>query len=190
MDAEFGAILAAGKNGEDWAVSVLFREYHPRLLRYLRAKAPGAAEDLASDVWLAVATQLVRFEGSEGAFRGWIFTIARRQVIGHWRKQRRRRTEPMAPSSFLALAMAADIATGVTAQGAVDALVAGLPPDQAEVVLLRVVADLSVDEVAGIMGKKPGTIRVLQHRALARLAETFSDEDVTRRGAGAIGKGQ
>ena len=68
---------------------------------------------------------------------------------------------------------------GSVAQAAIDALVADLPPDQAEVVLLRVVAGLGVDEVAEIMGKRPGTVRVLQHRALRRLAQIHATEDVT-----------
>lgn len=53
-------------------------------------------------------------------------------------------------------------------------IVALLPPDQAEVILLRVVADLSVEQVAAIIGKRPGTVRVLQSRGLKRLAERIS----------------
>ena len=53
-------------------------------------------------------------------------------------------------------------------------IVAILPADQADVILLRVVADLSVDQVAQIMGKRPGTVRVLQSRALKRLAERLA----------------
>ena len=65
-------------------LAALYREQQPGLLRYLRAVAPGTAEDLAADVWVEVAASAHRFQGDEGAFRGWIYTIARRRVIdGH-----------------------------------------------------------------------------------------------------------
>jgi RNA polymerase sigma-70 factor (ECF subfamily) len=68
----------------------------------------------------------------------------------------------------------------LAAQEAVDRLIACLPADQAEVVLLRVVAGLSADEVAGITGRSAGTVRVIQHRALKRLALQFPPRVVTR----------
>ena len=64
--------------------------------------------------------------------------------------------------------------------GPSDARIATLPSDQAEVLLLRVIADLSVQEVATIVGKRPGAVRALQLRALRRLARELSGEPVTR----------
>ena len=95
IGADFDAVLVAAQTGGEWAVAVLYRDVNPRLLRYLRAKAPDVAEDLASEVWLAAARHLPTFEGDEAAFRGWMFTMARRQAMGHWRKQGRRRTHPV-----------------------------------------------------------------------------------------------
>lgn len=181
---DFPAIIAAARTGAEWAVAVLYQDLNPRLLRYLRVKSPDVAEDLASEVWLAAARQLASFEGDEAAFRGWIFTMARRQVIGHWRKQGRRRTDPVAVEALAGRAApddpAAEATAAVSAQDAAAMLAAELPPDQAEVVLLRVLGGLDVDQVAEMLGKRPGTVRVLQHRALQRLAQRLSVEAVTR----------
>jgi RNA polymerase sigma factor (sigma-70 family) len=172
----FPAVLAAAQTGAEWAITLLYRELQPKLLRYLRGHAPDDAEDLASEVWLAAARTLPRFDGDEEDFRGWFFTIAKRRLIDHRRSHGRR-------SDAVALHAVAERAApdGAPAEplGVGDPLVAhlgALPADQREVVLLRVVADLSVADVAAIMGKKPGTIRVLQHRALERLAELVAAE--------------
>jgi RNA polymerase sigma-70 factor, ECF subfamily len=127
---------------------------------------------------------LARFEGDEGAFRGWAFTIARRRVLDLRRQRGRRQTEPAASESLADIPAADDPET--TTLAALDAdevrrrLVEMLPPDQADVVLLRVVGGLDVDHVAEVLGKRPGTVRVLQHRALRRLAKEMSSRGVTK----------
>jgi len=174
----FDDVLAAAQTGAGWAVAILYRDLQPGLLRYLQAKVPGQAEDLASEVWLAAAPKLVAFEGDEVGFRNWIFTIAHRRVIDHIRKSARRQTDPVDGMRFEQRAAADDTADAgieeVSAREAIDALTAGLPADQAEVVLLRVVGGLGVDEVAQLMGRSAGSVRVLQHRALRRMARRLA----------------
>ena len=169
----FGARLAAAQMGEGWAVSALWRDMHPRLLRYLRASVVrGSAEDLASDVWLDAARGLGRFEGDERAFRAWVFTIARRRVVDAVRAHRRRGTYPVDPAT-LADHFTAQDEGELAAREALDAAlerIAALPADQAQVVLLRVLGDLSLEDTAKILGKRVGTVGVLQHRALRKLA--------------------
>jgi RNA polymerase sigma-70 factor (ECF subfamily) len=132
------------------------------------------AEDLASETWLAVAHRLADFEGGEAAFRGWLFSIARRRLSDHRRRAARRRTIPAPQTVFAGIVTDEDpaelVGSRLSAQDAVERLAALLPPEQAEVVVLRVVGGLSVEEVGRILNKRPGTIRVLQHRALRRLA--------------------
>jgi RNA polymerase sigma-70 factor (ECF subfamily) len=185
LGIEFASILGAAQQGAEWAVNVLYRDLNPAILRYLRAKEPGEAEDLAGEVWLAVVSQLASFEGDEAGFRGWVFTIASRRVADLRRKQRRRRTDLTRDGYIRDAAAPLDPAAAVMdaldAQAAVDRLVRALPPEQAEVVLLRVVAGLDVAHVASVMGKSPGSVRVLQHRALKRLAERFVPKGVTER---------
>jgi RNA polymerase sigma-70 factor (ECF subfamily) len=159
---------------------VLYRDLNPALLRYLHGQHSDAAEDLASEVWLTVATKLASFEGDEAGFRSWVFTIARRRAIDHGRTRARRRTDIAASETFERRAGPDDTAAAgiedLSTRTAVTRLTAGLPADQAEAVLLRVVAGFSVAEVAEIMGRSAGSVRVLQHRALRRLAAKLRPE--------------
>jgi RNA polymerase sigma-70 factor (ECF subfamily) len=183
LNAGFPAVLAAAGKGEHWALTELFRAYQPQLLRYLRNQEPSMADDLAGEVWVSVARGLNRFEGDEPGFRGWLFTIGKYRVIEHRRKAARRKTDPIADDRLDVQAdtgLSRDPATLVLdrlgAQEAIDRLIADLSPDQAEAVRLRVLGDLDVTEVARIMGRSPGSVRVLCHRALRRLADRYGEE--------------
>jgi RNA polymerase sigma-70 factor (ECF subfamily) len=164
------------RQGADWAVAELWRDLHPRLLTYFRAAEPGAAEDLASDTWVDVARSLHRFEGGETDFRRFAFTIARRRLSDHRRRRFRRRTDPVAGETMADRAAPDDPATAAVGQAAL-AVIGRLPRDQAEVVLLRVVGGLGAEEVGAIVGKSAGAVRVIQHRALKRLAALL-DTDI------------
>jgi RNA polymerase sigma-70 factor (ECF subfamily) len=181
---DFDDVLDAARRREEWALQVLFRRYHGPLLRFLRALERNAAEDLTAEVWVAVAQRLRTFRGSEADFRAWLFRIARNRVADLRRRAVRRPVDPVPLGRLTERAAADDPAAIATerlaAQEAVDRLIACLPADQAEVVLLRVVAGLSADEVAGITGRSAGTVRVIQHRALKRLALQFPPRVVTR----------
>src|SRR3954471_21783632 len=83
----FDAVIAAAQAGADWALTILYRQFQPAILRYLRARAPGHVEDLASEVWLAAARGLPGFAGDHEGFGRWIFTIARRRVVDAGRKR-------------------------------------------------------------------------------------------------------
>jgi RNA polymerase sigma-70 factor, ECF subfamily len=187
-ETTFGGVLAAARLGEEWAVAAVWRDVHPRLLRYLQVAVPsGGAEDVASDVWLEVAAGLGRFAGDRDAFLRWTFTICRRRVIDAGRRASRRRTDPVAPAVLEGSSAQGD--GGLEARLALDAALAylsRLPRDQAEVILLRIVVGLDADGVGEILGKRPGTVRVLQHRGLERLAAMLAEERVTKRDARAI----
>ncbi len=174
LGADFAATMADAKLGDERAIARLYRDVHPRLLGYLGARAPRAAEDLASEVWLAVAKGLPRFEGDEPGWWAYLFTIARRQVAGHWRQAKRRRTDVVEPHAFSDRPGSCDVENetiqAITTSKAVELIVGHLSKEQAEVVLLRLLGGLEVEQVARILNKKPGTIRVLQHRAIKKLA--------------------
>jgi RNA polymerase sigma-70 factor (ECF subfamily) len=181
---EFEDVLRAAAAGDEGAFGKLWTDLQPRLLRYFVVAAPAVAEDLASETWLGVVRGLGRFRGNEPAFRAWVFTIARHELLD-WRRRAARRApedlpanglvEPAAPDD-----PAADALEGLATRAAL-AEVASLPPDQAEAITLRVVAGLDVNRVAAIMGKRPGTVRVLTHRGLRRLAERLGDGGRIRR---------
>jgi RNA polymerase sigma-70 factor, ECF subfamily len=181
-ETEPETVLRAAGRGEHWALAQLFRTYQPRLIRYLRGQEPTVADDLAGEVWIAVARGLDGFVGDERGFRAWLFTIARSRLVDHRRKAVRRRTDPF-PHDRLDRPdrhvdggdPAATVLRRMGAQEAVDELVAELTAEQAEAVLLRVVAGLDVGEVAHVMGRSPGSVRVLCHRALRRMADRFPE---------------
>ena len=187
---DFDSVLVAAQEGGEWAFAVLYRDLNPRLVRYLGAKAPGMGDDLAAETWLAAARNLGTFQGNEAAFSGWLYTIARRRLVQHWRDSARRPVTPSDPESFADQQASDDPATegmaALSARETARVIAAALPSDQADVVLLRMLAGLDVDQVAEILGKRPGTVRVLQHRALKRLAEKFSPEVLTGRSPGAM----
>jgi RNA polymerase sigma factor (sigma-70 family) len=186
---QFQGILTAAQDGGEWAVAILYRWLHPAVVGYLRARAGDEADDLASETWIAVARGLAGFSGDESAFRSWVFTIAHRRLIDHHRATARRpRTRTLhamdgdqregAIELPAADDPAAEVLEAVAGDEAVGRIMALLPREQAEIVLLRVVGGLSVEDVAGITGRRPGTVRVLQHRALRRLAERLEQPPV------------
>ena len=178
----FESVLSGAQTGASWALTILYRDLHPRVLRYLSVREPAEAEDLASEVWLDVAAGIGRFRGNEDGFRAWVFTIARRRLLDLRRRASVRREKPV-PLDLLGGDRGIGDAEGdalasIEADAAL-ALLATLPPDQCDVVLLRVIGDLSVTDVAKILGKRPGAIRALQYRALKHLAQIVSREGVT-----------
>ncbi len=183
--------LDRARMGDEESVSKLFRNLQPRLLRYLRNRAPDAADDIASETWLSVARGLARFEGDGDDFRGWLFTIARRRVADHYRSVGRRiatvsldATEEQHGSAGTADWIAGDVEdlaiAALSAQEAVDRLVKDLTAEQADVALLRVLADLDVAQVAQVTGRSPGAIRILQFRAMRRLSKMWQEGPITR----------
>jgi len=182
LGEQFDSVLDAARAGAAWAVGELYESLNPAVLGYLRSQEPGDAEDLASDAWLGVAAGIGRFQGAEADFRRWVFAIARRRLIDFRRKRARRATDPT-PDERLEAGLGtgdaeAEAMAALSTESSI-ALIRRLPSDQAEVVLLRIIGQFDTDEVAEITGKRPGTIRVLQHRALARLARIVSAEAVT-----------
>ncbi len=179
LGAEFDAVIRDARQGSDRAMARLYADLQPRLLRFFEARTGDAAEDLAQDTWISVAQQLGSFEGDEPMFRSWFFTIAYRRFVDHCRRSGRRPDTPTAREALEPLAPVIEHDDNVSGGEALRALLASMTEEQAEIVLLRVVAGLSVDEVAAIVGKKPGAIRVVQHRALRRAASVLSRRAVT-----------
>ena len=172
IGAAFGETLAHAKAGDDAAFTRLFRDVQPALLRYLRLIAPDA-EDVAGDTWLQVVGGLRRFRGEEQEFRAWLFTIARHRAADSGRSRARRPAvslDTTEAEQYFTSPDAADQALEAVSTRKVLELIASLPGDQAEIIMLRVVAGLEAREVARIVGKSPGAVRVAAHRGLRKLA--------------------
>jgi len=179
---DFAAVMAAAQGGSEEAFAILWRDANPALLRYLRVVASENAEDVAAETWVQVVRGLPRFSGDESAWRAWLFTTARRRLLDQVRVRRRHPTEPLDEIT------AADVPRTVDAEQlamenisteAAMALLSRLPEQQAEVILLRVVAGLNTEVVADMLGRSPGAVRVAAHRGLKRLAALLSGAGVT-----------
>lgn len=170
-------VIGRAAAGDADALGELWRGHQHLLLRYFRGKGMSEPDDLASTVWVEVARGLSTFDGDATEFRRWLFTIAARRRIDEIRRDRRRRNrdELIQAERQPGPAPGADVdAERAAALDRAIEFVRTLPADQAEAVLLRVVADLSVADVAAIMGRTEGNVRVLTHRGLKRLAERES----------------
>ncbi|MDH6139649.1 RNA polymerase sigma-70 factor (ECF subfamily) [Kitasatospora sp. GP30] len=184
--------VRAAQAGDEDAFRQVFRTVQPLLLRYLRVVVGGDgadAEDVASEAWLQIARDLHTFQGDGDGFRGWAATIARNRAMDHLRAKRRRPAADL-PEEYLTELPAGDDTEGaalatVGTQEAL-AMIAGLPKDQAEAVLLRVVLQLDAETAARVLGKRAGTVRMAAHRGLRRLAKLLESPTATPAPRGAV----
>jgi RNA polymerase sigma-70 factor (ECF subfamily) len=183
-DHDFEAMLVAARDGEGWALTELYRVLYPRMVRYLGAVEPTEAEDVAGDAWLDIVRGLGRFRGDEAGLRAFAFTIARRRLLDLRRRRARTRTDPRDLRTLIQAGPTGNVEeealSSLRTEWAINLITSSLSSEQADVVLLRVIGDLDVDAVAKMVGKRPGNVRVLQHRALRRLARILQREGVTR----------
>ncbi|MFE2499192.1 RNA polymerase sigma factor [Streptomyces scopuliridis] len=180
-DAELTAAVLAAQDGDEDAFRTVYRAVHPRLLGYLRTLVGEPdAEDVASEAWLQIARDLDRFTGDADRFRGWAARIARNRALDHIRMRGRRPAIGADETELTGKAAdsdTADEAMEALSTGRTMALIAQLPQDQAEAVVLRVVVGLDAKSAAKTLGKRPGAVRTAAHRGLKRLAELLDADD-------------
>ncbi|MGW3495078.1 RNA polymerase sigma factor [Streptomyces sp. NPDC001020] len=174
-DAELTAAVLAARDGDETAFRTVYRAVHPRLFGYVRTLVGEPdAEDVTSEAWLQIARDLERFSGDADRFRGWAARIARNRALDHIRMRGRRPAVGGDETELTGKPAESD-----TAGEAIEALdtrrtlslIAQLPQDQAEAVVLRVVVGLDAKTAAETLGKRPGAVRTAAHRGLKRLAE-------------------
>lgn len=177
----FASVLVAAKSGADWAWSAIFKELFAPVTGYLASRGAAEPEDTASEVFLKVARGIHDFDGDEDSFRSWVFVIAHRSLIDD-RRHRSRRPDLAAPPP-------ADMAeAGNVEEEAVEALVTAevlaafdrLTDTQRDVLSLRMVAGLSLEQTADVLGKRTGAVKALQHRALASLKKEIDLSQVSK----------
>jgi RNA polymerase sigma-70 factor, ECF subfamily len=171
----FADVLAAAQTGAHWAMTALFRHFNPALMRYLKMADPCSYDDLVAEVWTSVLGAVGGFHGEEDDFRAWLYTIARNRLIDLRRRAARHPVAPVPDDQLISTHVQADPGEELTdrlhAQRAVKRMMSRLPDSQSRVVVLRVVDGFDVADVARIMGRSPGWVRVTQHRALIRLGQ-------------------
>lgn len=183
-DAGLTAAVLAAQDGDEDAFRTVYRAVQPRLLGYIRTLVGDPdAEDVASEAWLQIARDLDRFSGDADRFRGWAARIARNRALDHLRMRGRRPAiggDETELSGKPAGSDTADEAIEALATGRTMSLIAQLPQDQAEAVVLRVVVGLDAKSAAQTLGKRPGAVRTAAHRGLKRLAELLRADEADR----------
>ncbi|HIE21996.1 MAG TPA: sigma-70 family RNA polymerase sigma factor [Acidimicrobiia bacterium] len=181
FDETFEAILGAAKAGADWAWERIYKDLAGPVTGYLKARGAPDAEDVAAETFLQVARNIRNFEGSEASFRSWVFVIAHRRLLDARRAAARRGdTVPLEPEL--------DSVGGDTETEALERIIdpdlhralEALTDDQRHVIALRVIAGLSVEETAQVVGKRTGAVKALQRRALAAMRRSLEAEGVSK----------
>jgi len=174
----FHQVLSAAQADAPWAYERLYRMLSPSICGYLRLQGVADPEDLTSEVFLGAFRGLRSFRGDEGKFRSWVFTIAHRRLTD---ERRARGCRPQLADAELPERAGGDVEEEALRRMSADrvrALCAGLAPDQADVLLLRLVSGLTVEAVAGVLGKSTGAVKALQRRGLCALRKQIEHEGV------------
>jgi len=177
---DLGALVHEAQRGSVSAFERLYRAMAAQVVSYLRWHRVSDPDGLTNDVFAQVHRKLSSFQGDESGFRSWVFTIAHHRMIDDRRRSQRQPfvAGEVEVEDHRALGDVEDDAFAVLGSDRVRELLAVLSPDQRAVVLLRVVADLSVEDVAKILGKREGAIKALQHRAMGALRRHLSRQAV------------
>ncbi len=174
LTGDLTAALHAAQHGEEAGFVAVYRDVQPRLLRYATVLVGrNNAEDVTAEAWLQISRDLHRFTGDIDRFRGWSATIVHHRAMDVCRATARRPTT--APPDD---ASGEPVGASDTAASALDALstdlaltvIAALPREQAQAVLLRAVVGLDARTAGEVLGKRAGAVRVNAHRGLKRLA--------------------
>ncbi|MEV6345977.1 RNA polymerase sigma factor [Actinoplanes sp. NPDC051851] len=176
---DLDAVVRDAQCGDEDAFRQLYRLQQPALLRYLRVLVGEDAEDVASEAWLQIARDLRTFAGTWDNFRGWSTTIARHRAMDLLRAQRRRPVTTTTEDQLLTVRAdddTADRAIELVSTDAAVALIATLPPDMAEAVMLRVVVGLDAKATGSILGKRAGAVRTAAYRGLKQLANRLAEK--------------
>jgi RNA polymerase sigma factor (sigma-70 family) len=177
---EFDVVLAAAQRRAPWALEQIFTALSPVVAGYLRVQRAREPEDLTSEVFVAVLRNLGRFTGDEPGFRAWVFTIAHRRLLDERRSLGRRPIITELNDAF-DLPAPDDVEDDVErSQGTewVRAACDRLSPDQRDVLLMRLLGRLTVEEVAAALDKTPEAVKALQRRGFRAIGRDLAREGV------------
>ena len=171
LDSAFAPILASAQRGTGTSFEELYTWLAPAVAGYFRAQGERDAEDLTSEVFLGVFRNLASFSGSRAEFRTWVFSVAHRRLIDQRRRTSRRPVTILADGARPPRADT-DVAEQALARLSSERVVrlcATLAPSQRDVLLLRLLFDLTIEQVAVLVGNSVGGTKALQRRGLAVL---------------------
>lgn len=176
----FDETLSAARAGEAWACARLYEHLKGPAVTYVRLRGTRDPDDVTSEVFLCVFRDLHRFRGDEVAFRAWVFTIAHRRMVDAWRRRARRPGEaPLVTGLEFAGGDSEHEAVAALALGELEGLLGVLTAAQREVVVLHVLADLPLAEVAAVTGRSVSAVKALYHRAAGALRRAVGTRTAT-----------
>lgn len=180
--ATFEEVLAAAQAGAGWAFERLYRWLSPSVLSYLRGQGMPDPEDLVGDVFMRAFHNVDAFRGTEEQFRSWVFTMAHHRVVDERRRLARRPVVDSQLEAVRNVVAREDTEAAALASIAADgirAVIEDLPPDQRDVLLMRVLGDLTIEQAGDALGKSRGAIKQLQRRALLTVRRCIEKTSVT-----------
>jgi RNA polymerase sigma-70 factor (ECF subfamily) len=180
--ADLTAAIEAARAGAEWAWTRIYDELAGSVLGYLRGLNAAEPEDLTGEVFLQAVRDLRRFEGAAGDFRAWLFTIAHHRFLDERRRSKRRPVEPAPDEVITDRLPPVDTETEALRELAdedVRRVIEGLVPAQREVMLMRILGGLTIEEIARTLGKRPGAVKALQRRAIETMRRSMAKGGVT-----------
>jgi RNA polymerase sigma-70 factor (ECF subfamily) len=176
LGESFTHVLDAARAGGEWAWTQIYRDLAPVLLGYLRSQGSRDPEDLVGEVFVQVVRKIHTFEGDEAGFRSWVFVIAHHRLADESRRLRRR-PQPV-PGEALDRPAPDDVSADALDRLATDrvrAVIEPLPAGQRDVLLLRLIGGLTIEEISKAIGKRRGAVKALQRRGLAAIKRQLED---------------
>jgi RNA polymerase sigma-70 factor (ECF subfamily) len=165
-------LIERAQKGDKAAIGELYRAHVDMVYRYIYARVGDAvvAEDLTAQVFLKAVEGLPNYEPSGSPFAAWLYRIAHARTVDHWRQEQRRREVVLDEAVPTASPPPEDRLIWQEEWNTALDLLARLTDDQRDVLILRFIGEMSLSEVADILGKTVGAVKAAQHRALAALA--------------------
>jgi RNA polymerase sigma factor (sigma-70 family) len=178
----FESVLTAAQAGAEWAWASIYRDLAGPVRGYLASRGAREPDDVTSEVFLKVAGAIQRFEGDEASFRSWVFVIAHRRLIDERRSRGRQPDFTEWKPETISHGGVGDVESEAMDRLSTEQLhetLSSLTGSQREVLVLRMIGGLSLEQTAEVMGKRVGAVKALQHRALAALQARFDSEGIS-----------
>ncbi|HEX7248330.1 MAG TPA: sigma-70 family RNA polymerase sigma factor [Actinomycetota bacterium] len=178
----FDRVLGAAAVGAEWAWRELYRETAPAVAGFVRARGAADPDDAVGEVFCKVVRKLDSFSGDERAFHTWVLAIARNHLIDEARRAVRRPEQPVEHERLATAGPVGDVEDDALASLSIERVrstLEMLTPDQRDVMLLRVIGRLTIDEIAEVLGRRPGAVKMLQARAIASIRTRMVEGSVT-----------
>ncbi len=175
-----GALAAAAARGDSAAFGQLYDRYAERVFRhvYYRLANRADAEDLTGQVFLKALQAVGRYRADRAPFLSWLLAIAQNAIIDHLRSRKVTGELDLAVADTGTWCDPVQVTDLRCTQGQLRRAILGLKAEHRQVVLMRFVDELEHAQIGAVLGKNEGTVRVIQHRALAALRQALTEEGV------------